>query len=100
MFPPLRLVPLPPLLRLRKKVIVELNTSQPEEMEGMHDIYIPLDPPNRREIPIYSTGDRIGTTYIECGADRIDAIVVTDITDKFAHCRQLLKLNRLWLTTS
>ena len=72
----------PTFVKVAKKVIVELNTSQPEEMEGMHDIYIPLDPPNRREIPIYSTGDRIGTTYIECGADRIDAIVVTDITDK------------------
>ena len=49
----------PTFVKVAKKVIVELNTSQPEEMEGMHDIYIPLDPPNRREIPIYSTGDRM-----------------------------------------
>ncbi len=28
-------------------VIVEINTTQPLELEGMHDVYIPLDPPNR-----------------------------------------------------
>ncbi|MFZ7103091.1 MAG: acetyl-CoA hydrolase/transferase family protein [Peptococcaceae bacterium] len=62
-------------------VIVELNTSQPQELEGMHDIYIPLDPPNREPIPIVKAGDRIGTTYIPCGPDKIKAIVVTDIPD-------------------
>ncbi len=72
----------PTFVKCADKVIVEINTSQPEALEGMHDIYIPLDPPYRKEIPIYATGDRVGTTYIECGADKIAAIVVTDITDK------------------
>lgn len=62
-------------------VIVELNTSQPKELEGMHDIYIPQDPPNREPIPITKAGDRIGTTYIPCGPEKIKAIVVTDIPD-------------------
>lgn len=62
-------------------IIVELNTSQPKELEGMHDIYIPNDPPNREPIPILKAGDRIGTTYIPCGPDKIRAIVVTDIPD-------------------
>ena len=35
-------------------VIVEVNTSQPMELVGMHDIYIPLDPPNRLPIPTSS----------------------------------------------
>ena len=72
----------PTFVKCADKVIVEINTSQPEALEGMHDIYIPLDPPYRKEIPIYATGDRVGTTYIECGADKIAAIVVTDITGK------------------
>ena len=72
----------PTFVKMADKVIVEINTSQPEEMEGMHDIYIPLDPPYRKEIPIYATGDRVGTPYIECGPEKIAAIVVTDITDK------------------
>jgi len=63
-------------------VIVEINTSQPKELEGMHDVYIPLDPPNRQPIPIVDPGERIGTPYIPCGPDKIAAIVITDITDK------------------
>ncbi|MCR4441192.1 MAG: acetyl-CoA hydrolase/transferase family protein [Peptococcaceae bacterium] len=63
-------------------VIVEINTSQPLQLEGMHDVYIPQDPPNRRPIPIVNPGDRIGTPYIHCGPEKIKAIVVTDITDK------------------
>ena len=63
-------------------VIVELNTSQPPEMEGMHDIYIPQDPPRRQPIPIINPGDRIGSPYISCGPDKIKAIVITDIIDK------------------
>ena len=64
-----------------KKIIVEVNTSIPLNLEGMHDIYIPAKPPNRTAIPIYNVGDRIGTTYVECGLDRIDYIVESDILD-------------------
>lgn len=63
------------------KVIVELNTSQPLELEGLHDIYSPVNPPFRKSIPILKTGDRIGTSYIPCDPDRIAGIVVTDIKD-------------------
>jgi succinyl-CoA:acetate CoA-transferase len=63
-------------------VIVEVNTSQPLELEGMHDVYIPLDPPHRQPIPIVKAGDRIGTTYIPAGPDKITYIVPCDITDK------------------
>ena len=62
-------------------VIVEVNTSQPLELEGMHDVYIPMDPPHRLPIPIVSVGDRIGTTYIPCGMDKIKYIVPCDIKD-------------------
>ncbi|MCI5836287.1 MAG: acetyl-CoA hydrolase/transferase family protein [Veillonellaceae bacterium] len=65
-----------------KKIIVEVNTSQPLELEGMHDIYQPANPPHRKPIPIEAAGDRIGTTYIEVDTDKIVAIVPTDITDK------------------
>ena len=71
----------PTFVKIAKKVIVELNTSQPEALEGIHDIYIPQDPPNREPIPLVKPGQRIGTPYIECGPDKIAAIVVTDIPD-------------------
>ena len=65
-----------------EKVIVEVNTSQPKELEGMHDSYVPLDPPNRKPIPIEKPEDRIGTTYIPCELEKLVAVVPCDITDK------------------
>lgn len=65
-----------------EKVIIELNTSQPMDLEGIHDIYdIPL-PPHREPIPISNVRDRIGKPYIECDPDKIVAIVETDLPDK------------------
>lgn len=71
----------PTFVEVAKKVIVELNLTQPLELEGMHDIYIPQDPPLRREIPIYRPDDRIGLPYIPCDPEKIVGIVVSDIPD-------------------
>lgn len=65
-----------------KKVIIEINTTQPEDLEGIHDIYSPLDPPEREAININKVSDRIGTTFIPCDIEKIAAIVITDIADK------------------
>ncbi|GFN22264.1 acetyl-CoA hydrolase/transferase family protein [Thermanaeromonas sp. C210] len=71
----------PTFVSLADKVIVEINTSQPLELEGMHDIYVPADPPGRQPIPLTRVDDRIGTPYIPCDPDKIVAIVFTDIKD-------------------
>ncbi|MCG0278655.1 MAG: acetyl-CoA hydrolase/transferase family protein [Thermanaeromonas sp.] len=71
----------PTFVELAEKVIVEINTSQPLELEGMHDIYIPADPPKRKPIPLTRVDERIGTPYILCEPDKIAAIVFTDIPD-------------------
>lgn len=76
----------PTFVRLAKKIIVEVNTWIPPELEGIHDIYEPLLPPYRKEIPLYHPGDRIGTTVVKCGIDRISAVVESDIPD---HVRDL-----------
>ena len=65
-----------------KQVIVEVNVTQPLALEGMHDSYVPLDPPHRKAIPIEKPGDIIGTPYIPCDPSKIVAIVPCDITDK------------------
>ncbi len=62
-------------------VIVEVNTTQPLALEGMHDVYVPLDPPHRQPIPVVKVDDRIGTPYIPCGPDKIKFIVPCDIGD-------------------
>ncbi|MEG2869834.1 MAG: acetyl-CoA hydrolase/transferase family protein [Paraclostridium sp.] len=64
------------------KIIVEINTSQPIELEGIHDIYNIDTPPNRTPIPIVKVDDKIGTNYIPCDKDKIIAIVFTDLKDK------------------
>ena len=65
-----------------EKIIVEVNTAQSLDLEGMHDIYIQEKPPRRREIPIYGAGDRVGVPYVECGLDRIDAVVESSVPDQ------------------
>ena len=64
-----------------KMVIVEVNVSQPLELEGLPDVYIPLDPPNRQPVPLTKVDDRIGTPYIPCDPSKIVAIVPCDIPD-------------------
>lgn len=76
----------PMLVKHAKKIIVEVNTSIPLTLDGMHDIYICSKPPERTEIPIYHVGDRIGSPYVSCGLDRITCIVESDIVD---HVRNL-----------
>ncbi|GAU76094.1 acetyl-CoA hydrolase/transferase family protein [Fusibacter sp. 3D3] len=72
----------PQAVKNAKKVIIEINTSQSMDLEGIHDIYMTQKPPFREPIPITKSGDRIGTTYIPCDPDKIVAIVETNITDK------------------
>lgn len=63
------------------KVIVEIALNKPLDLEGMHDIYHLPNPPERKEIPIYKPGDRIGSSIIKCGWDKIQAIVLSEYSD-------------------
>lgn len=67
----------PTICRLAKKIIIELNDRHPKEIRGMHDIYEPLDPPARKEIPIYSASDRIGSDVIKVDPKKIVGIIKT-----------------------
>ncbi|HKL12364.1 MAG TPA: acetyl-CoA hydrolase/transferase family protein [Halanaerobiales bacterium] len=71
----------PVLASKAKEIIVEINTNKPVELEGIHDIYQPLDPPDRKPIPLKSVDDRIGNSYIEVDAEKIKAIVYTNLKD-------------------
>jgi succinate CoA transferase len=72
----------PTLCRVADKIIIELNKKHPKSLRGMHDIYEPNDPPNRREIPIYKPSDKIGTEYIKADSEKILGIVETDMWDE------------------
>ncbi|MDD4432660.1 MAG: acetyl-CoA hydrolase/transferase family protein [Parabacteroides sp.] len=68
----------PTICRLADKIIVELNHKHPKAIRGMHDIYEPLDPPYRREIPVYSPSDRIGLPYAKVDPSKIVGVVETE----------------------
>ncbi|MDL2330207.1 succinate CoA transferase [Desulfosarcina sp. OttesenSCG-928-A07] len=73
----------PTYVREAKKIIIELSDDLPE-LEGIHDIFIPEDPPYRMPIPIYRAGDRIGKPFIEMDPDRVVAIVSSHERDTAA----------------
>ncbi len=67
----------PTWLMCAEKVIIELNDQLPESIRGLHDIYIPLDPPNRREIPIYTPHDRAGSPTAHVDPKKVVGVVKT-----------------------
>ena len=69
------------IVKVADKVIVEISTAMPVEIEGLHDVYTCEKAPNTQPIPITKPGDRIGTTYIPCEPDKIAAIIFSDIVD-------------------
>ena len=66
---------------LAKNIIIELNDKLPASLLGMHDIYTPLDPPYRREIPIYTPKDRAGSPVLKVDPAKIVGIVKTSSYD-------------------
>ena len=72
----------PTIVQLADSIIIELNKFHPKELSGMHDIYQPLDPPCRREIPIYKPSDRIGVPYLQVDPKKIAGIVETNIPNE------------------
>jgi len=64
-----------------KKIIIELNRKVPTTMLGMHDIYMPADPPYRREIPIFKPSDRIGEPMVHVDPSKIVGVVYSDDYD-------------------
>lgn len=65
------------------KVILEVNSWQSPQLEGMHDIYYGTNiPPHRQPIPLVRPEDRIGEPYLRCDPDKIIAIVETDSPDR------------------
>jgi succinyl-CoA:acetate CoA-transferase len=65
------------------KIILEVNSAQPLELEGMHDIYYGTAlPPDRLPLQITAPGDRIGVPYLHCPPEKIIAVVPTDSPDR------------------
>ena len=70
-------------LDLADKVILEVNSWQPEKLEGIHDVYYGTRlPPNRVPIPIIRPDDRIGDIHFRCDPKKVIAVVETNAPDR------------------
>jgi len=69
-------------LKLADKVLIELNEYHSKELRGFHDIYECANPPRRREIPIYSAGDRCGAEVVKIDPKKIVGIIRTNKADE------------------
>ncbi|MDR7330213.1 succinate CoA transferase [Corynebacterium guangdongense] len=64
------------------KIILEVNSWQSAELEGMHDIYEPEQLWDRTPIPITNVGDRIGETFQRIDTSKVVAVIETNEADR------------------
>ncbi|MGZ5389730.1 MAG: acetyl-CoA hydrolase/transferase family protein [Aeromicrobium sp.] len=66
-----------------KRIILEVNSWQPRELEGFHDIYYGAAlPPDRKPIQLTGAMDRIGEPYLRVDTARVVAVVETNRPDR------------------
>jgi succinate CoA transferase len=75
-------------LQRADKVIIEINSYHPTELYGLHDIYEPLDPPHRREVPVYNVRQRCGDVVVRVDPSKIVGIVFTDEEDEVGSFKE------------
>ncbi|AJE22061.1 acetyl-CoA hydrolase/transferase C-terminal domain-containing protein [Azotobacter chroococcum] len=63
------------------QVIVEISLRYGANLEGLHDIYIPPERPERSPIPLVRPDQRIGATAIPIDPAKIAAIVISEYSD-------------------
>ncbi len=70
-------------LECADQVILEVNSWQSIDLEGMHDIYYGLEAPPRREpIPLTRAGQRIGSPYLHIPIEKVVAVIETHSPDR------------------
>jgi acetyl-CoA hydrolase/succinyl-CoA:acetate CoA-transferase len=75
----------PSYVQKADKIIIEMSGEDPPSLEGIHDIYIPEDPPYRMPIPIYRTSDRVGKPFIDLDPSRVVGVVFSKSSEGYHH---------------
>lgn len=66
-----------------ERVVLEVNSWQPRELEGFHDVYYGTAlPPHRRPIELTDPMQRIGDPYLRVDPAKVVAVVETDHPDR------------------
>ena len=83
-------------LECADRVILEVNSWQPLELEGIHDIYYGMEAPPRREpIPLIQVAQRIGSPYLQIPLEKVVAVVETHSPDRNTPFREPDAASRL-----
>ena len=70
-------------LDLAERVVLEVNSWQPDGLDGMHDVYYGTAlPPNRRPVQLTRPSDRIGVPHLRVDPDKVVAVVETHAPDR------------------
>jgi succinyl-CoA:acetate CoA-transferase len=64
-----------------KSIIIEINTAQSTQLEGVHDLYDPGKQGDRTPIQLTKADDRIGTIGIPVDVEKVKGIVFTHQLD-------------------
>lgn len=78
----------PTIVRLAKKVILELNTFHHADARYLHDEYECLEYPHRQPIPLTTVGGRIGTQYLEIEPSKVVGVVECCIPEESRTFKQ------------
>jgi succinyl-CoA:acetate CoA-transferase len=78
LIPSYRLHDIPNFVQAAQRVVVQLSTYYPLAFEGMHDVYLPQNPPHKKPIPILRVDDRVGTPYIPLDPQKVASIYISE----------------------
>lgn len=84
----------PTIVQMAKKIIIEYSSYYRKSFRGFHDNYVPLDPPARREIPIYRPTDRIGDPVLHIDPRKIVGVVPSNESESIKSFTQLNDVTR------
>ena len=74
-----------------KKIIIEVNEWQTEDLLGLHDVYYGTEamPPNRQPIPLVKPGDLIGQPTLNVDINKVAAVIEVNQHDRNAPFKPL-----------
>ncbi len=81
----------PSFCKLARKILLEYNQYHPKTLRGIHDIYLPENPPLRAPIPIRTTKDRIGSEIVKVDPSKIIGFVASNSADEVRDFKESME---------
>ncbi|MGA2959377.1 MAG: acetyl-CoA hydrolase, partial [Thermodesulfobacteriota bacterium] len=78
LIPAYRLHDMANFVQAAERVVVQLSTCYPLDFEGVHDVYLPDNPPHKKPIPILRADDRVGTPYVPLDPQKVACIYFSE----------------------